>query len=346
MNLAPAVKAPHLALLAASLLLCVTLGLEWERKLVCTPAGGDLLRAQSSDEEEGEGEEEAAYTSREKRTEKGTAQKIWREAGQLKAQYNFINFNKDRIAINYSMSEKSYAAYVAGYGYHDTDMAKLKIWRDATRTEAWQEAYRTGGKPAAEKAIAEVDLDYDTKLRAMLRARGLAMRAGNIVEADMPVVVKRNIETLKPLAMAFQKIAAERDYGQEELVGAVVSLVQTAIRYKVPPGLENGLHTCGLLPPARSLLSGWGDCDTKTGLLASVLGSWSGMRMVGVAVPGHYLMAIRRLPGKGDMFVRHGGLEYVLVEPAGPAWLEPGMVGQATTALLGGRDGYKLEPFF
>ena len=123
-------------------------------------------------------------------------------------------------------------------------------------------------------------------------------------------------------------------------------MVQTAIRYKVPAGIENGLHTCGLLPPARALLSGWGDCDTKTGLLASVLSSWNGMRIVGVAVPGHYLMAIRRLPAKGDMFVRHEGLEYVLVEPAGPAWLEPGVVGQGTTALLGGREGYKLEPFF
>lgn len=51
MNLAQAVKARHLALLAASLLLCAALGLEWERKLVYTPAGGDLLRAQSSEDE-------------------------------------------------------------------------------------------------------------------------------------------------------------------------------------------------------------------------------------------------------------------------------------------------------
>jgi hypothetical protein len=57
-------------------------------------------------------------------------------------------------------------------------------------------------------------------------------------------------------------------------------------------------------------------------------------------------MAIRRLPGKGDVFVRYEGLEYVLVEPAGPAWLEPGTVGRATAALLSGSEGYKIEPFF
>ena len=68
--------------------------------------------------------------------------------------------------------------------------------------------------------------------------------------------------------------------------------------------------------------------------------------MVGIAVPGHYLMAIRRIPGKGDMFVRYEGLEYVLVEPAGPAWLEPGQVGVHTKELLAGREGYRVEPFF
>ena len=57
-------------------------------------------------------------------------------------------------------------------------------------------------------------------------------------------------------------------------------------------------------------------------------------------------MAIRRLPAKGDMFVRHKGLEYVLVEPAGPAWLEPGQVGTHTTELLRGSQGYQIEPFF
>ena len=70
------------------------------------------------------------------------------------------------------------------------------------------------------------------------------------------------------------------------------------------------------------------------------------LSQVGVAVPGHYLMAVRRLPGKGDLFVRHEGLEYVLIEPAGPAWLEPGRVGTHTAELLKGSEGYKVEPFF
>ena len=339
--IAPRVKPLFPALLAVCLGLAAGLGREWESRMAVPPFGSDLLRAQSAGEAE-----EAEYTSREARNELGTSQRVYREGGSLKARYGFINFNRDRLGVTFGMTAGEYKAYLSGYGYRDSDMARLKIWRDATRQETWERSLRAAGKQAAERAIAEVDLDYETKLRAMLRARGLALRTGNLVEADIPVVVKRNIPLLKPLALAFQRTAAERRYAEEELVGAVLSMVQTAIRYKIPPALEGDLHTCGLLPPARALLSGWGDCDTKTGVLASILGNWNAMRMVGVAVPGHYLMAIRRLPGKGDLFVRYEGLEYVLVEPAGPAWLEPGMVGQATTALLAGNEGYKLEPFF
>lgn len=335
----PEIKLLHLSALAACLAAGACLGAQWEKELRIPAPDGAILRAQAAD-----GEED--YTSRETRTEKGTSQKIFRSGQALKAEYRFINFNKDRVAVSFGMEEQDYKNYLAGYGYTDAELSQLRDWRENTRQTAWKNAFMKGGRPAAEKAVEEMEAEYDTRLRALLRARGLALRAGNLVECDMPVIVRRNIKLLKPLALAFQKISSERGYREEDLLGAVLSMVQTAVRYKIPPPIENGLHTGGLLPPARTLLSGWGDCDTKTGLLASILGNWNTLRMVGIAVPGHYLMAIRRLPGKGDVFVRYEGLEYVLVEPAGPAWLEPGMVGTATTALLAGEEGYKVEPFF
>lgn len=339
----------YLILLAACLAGAAALCRDLERGLYPPADGGVLLRAQSSgdeEEEDGDAGEERRYTSRETRTEKGTAQRIYREGSLLKAEYHFINFNKDRLNVSFSMQDAEYRRYTAGYGYADADLDILKSWREKARREAWEKAVPQGGKAAGDRAVAEVDMDYETKLRALFRSRGLALRAGNTVECDIPVIVKKNVKLLNPLAMAFQKVASARKYSEEELVGAVVSMVQTAILYKVPPAVENGLHTGGLLPPGRTLLSGWGDCDTKTALLAAVLGSWPGLKMVGVAVPGHYLMAVRRIPAKGDLFVRHEGLEYVLVEPAGPAWLEPGQVGTHTRQLLAAREGYRLEPFF
>ena len=333
----------YLNILAACFAASAALGREWEAKLVFRPLGRDVLRAQSSD---GTDEDESDYTSREKRTEKGTSQRIFREGSSLKAEYAFINFNKDRLGVSFAMEERDFKRYLADYGYSDADLNILKSWRENARQAAWKAAVPEGGKAAGDKAVADVDTEYDTRLRALLHSRGMALRAGNTVECDVPFIVKRNVKLLNPLAIAIQQIATEKKYSEEDMVGAVVSLVQTAIRYKIPPPVENGVHTGGLWPPGRTLLGGWGDCDTKTALLAGILSSWKGMRMVGIAVPGHYLMAIRRLPGKGDMFVRYEGLEYVLVEPAGPAWLEPGRVGTHTTELLAGEEGYKVEPFF
>lgn len=324
-------------LLGVCLALTFRLAAEWENKLVIHPEGPWLQRAQSAG---GFGE------MRKDRIEKGTSQKIWQDASTYSAQYNFINFNRDSLGVSFSMTAAGFKAYMAGYGYSDREMAALRAWRDKAHAAAWEQGYRNGGKAAAEKAIAEVALDYDTEVRKLLLQRGFALRTGNIIECDMPRIVKRNVATLKPLALSFQKLAAEKRYGAEETVGAVLSMVQTAMRYQIPPMMDGKIHIGGLLPPAKSLLSGWGDCDTKTGVAASILSNWSGMRLVGIAVPGHYLMAMRRIPGKGDMFVRYDGLEYVLIEPAGPAWLEPGSVGRGTAALLEGSAGYNIEPFF
>ena len=322
---------------------------EWEEKLAIYPEGMDLPYAQAADEDndeddaDEEGGEDAVPQSR---PETATAQKIWKENGVLKAQYHFINFNREKLSVSFGMPVTEYRNYLSGYGYSDAELSALKDWREKAHQAAWSNAIAKGGRPAAEKAIKEVAVEYDTKLRRLLFLRGLALRIGNVVECNMPGIVKRNIPELKSLALAFQELASKGGYGSEETVGAVLAMVQTSIRYKIPPLVEGSRHTGGLLPPARALLSGWGDCDTKTGVVAAILGNWSGIRMVGIAVPGHYLMAIRRIPAKGDMFIRYEGLEYVLMEPAGPAWLEPGSVGRNTASLLEGSASYTIEPFF
>ncbi|MCG2725712.1 MAG: hypothetical protein L6420_05565 [Elusimicrobia bacterium] len=299
-------------------------------RVIIKPIGMDISRAQGSGQ----------YGRK-----KGASQKVWLKDGVYNAQYEFLNFNSDSISIYFGMNREQYHKYLKNYSYSDTEVANLRSWRDKKRQQAWAKAAKHGNRIAGNKAIAAVETDYQTELRKLLRSRGFALRIGNVVECDMPLIIKRNIELLKPLALSFQKIAKANGYGSEETVGAVLSMAQTAIHYKIPPMTNGEVHTGGILPPAKAILSGWGDCDTKTALTAAILGNWNRIKLVGISVPGHYLMAIRHLPAKGDIFVRYEGLEYVLIEPAGPAWLEPGRVGRTTSALLKGSDGYKIEPF-
>lgn len=326
-------KRPHLGIyiLCASLclLLSYVFAAEWEAKLVIRPEGGHVPSAQSAGGGGG-----------------AASQKIYAEGGVYHARYGFTNFSGQRINVSYSMPKADFSRYMSGYGYRQSDLDALRDWREKNRQLEWARAVRKGGEAEGRKALEAVEWEYRLKRDEFFRSRGFSLGKDNVLLADMPGIVKKNVRAMRPLALALQDVGDSRGFGQDELIGSVLSLVQTALVYKVPPMREGALHTGGILPPAKAMLSGWGDCDTKTGVAGAILGSWTGMRLVGVSVPGHYLMAIRRLPGKGDVFVRYNGAEYVLIEPAGPAWLEPGRVGQATMALLDGREGYRIEPFF
>jgi hypothetical protein len=195
-------------------------------------------------------------------------------------------------------------------------------------------------------AMANLKAERDRKVRDYLASRGFKLLNKNTVEADVPQMVKRSVSYLAPVAQALDGVAARKNYDAETLVGAATAMVQTAILYKIPPELENGRHTGGILPPVMTIVRGWGDCDTKTALLGSVLSNWPEIRMVGIVTPDHYLMGILRMPRSGDAFVEYQGQRYVLIEPAGPAWLPPGTVGVDTMPKLQASEGFRIDPFF
>lgn len=120
-------------------------------------------------------------------------------------------------------------------------------------------------------------------------------------------------------------------------------MVQTAMRYEVPETREGDRVIGGVLPPMKALVMGQGDCDTKTGVLASILANWPNLKMVGLAIPGHYLMAVHRIPRSGDVFIEYEGIPYVMIESAGPAWLPPGKVGDFTETYLNAGNDFRIQ---
>ena len=249
--------------------------------------------------------------------------------------------------VSYQLAEKDFRPYNESFGYTKQGLADVKTWRENATKSAFNLAVKQGKSQAQlNNAVAAVDKEYDQRVKDYLGSHGFRMMKGNTVTVDMPGVVRKNAPLIKPLSLAFEKIAATRKYRSGDIIGAVLSFAQTAMYYKQPDPVYKDKHTGGLLPPITAVLVGWGDCDTKTGLIASILSNWAQMKMVGVSVPGHYLMWVLLIPEKGDLFLEYQGLQYVLIEPAGPAWLPPGQVGEETTQLLNGREGYKIEPFY
>jgi len=325
------------ALILAGAASSILLGIPVEERMTVLPVAGQRLAGQQTIhgiQGDGDGPH--------------TTQKIESGKGARTARYGFQNFTGDKLEVDFSIPEKDFAAYNDAWGYTQAGLDSVKKWRDGARQDALKTAVaKRQGQAQLDAAIAGIEKEYKAKQKEYLESRGFALEPGGVVVVDMPALVRKNGPLIKPLADEFGSIASAHKYGAMDVVGSVLSFVQTAMFYKEPDTVDStGKHIGGLLPPLTSVSLGWGDCDTKTGVLASILANWPRMKTLGVSVPGHYLMGIVQVPDKGDTFIEYGGLQYTLLEPAGPAWLPPGHVGEETSALLAGRDGYKIDPFF
>lgn len=315
------------------LTLCLVLGSRWDRLLQAPLVAGMRVYDQASGTEPSGGPR--------------TFQRLRKTQQACFAEYGFQNFNRDLLQVQHQVPRKVFEEYDAAFGYSKEDVAEIDAWHEQARQGAYKFALKSNkGQAQLDAAMGHLKAERDKKIKDYMLSKGFRIMPGNIVEVDVPVMVNRNAPVLKALALSFDKIAQARHYDSENLIGAVTSMVQTALLYRIPPPLQGKKHTGGLLPPLSVIVDGWGDCDTKTLLLSSILANWPHMRMVGVAVPHHYLMGVLRIPNKGDVFVEYQGLQYVLIEPAGPAWLPPGQVGIDTIPMLQASQGYKIEPFF
>jgi hypothetical protein len=163
---------------------------------------------------------------------------------------------------------------------------------------------------------------------------------------DVPAVVERNRPRLRTLAGEFDQLTSGKHYAQDDALGAMITFVQSALPYQKPPEQEGERDILGFYPPLRALEAGFGDCDTKSALLASILTNFPGIKMIGVHVPRHYLVGIARVPRAGDAFIEYRGEPFVLIEASGPGRLPPGTIGQTTQAALETMNEVRIDPLF
>ncbi len=209
---------------------------------------------------------------------------------------------------------------------------------------AQAESFNEGVKRALDGELDGLAAEYKRRRGKVYADAGFKLRGEENFEVDVAKMVRRNARRLVSVSQVFLDQAHARGYAPADLVGAVAAMAQTAMEYRIPPDSIGDKQTGGILPPPQAFVQGWGDCDTKTALVMSVLSNGGQVRMVGLAIPNHYLMAIQQNPNRGDAYIDYQGEPYVLVEPTGPAWLPPGQVGEETLSFLrSGRD-FEIEP--
>lgn len=294
------------------------------------------------------------------RREGGASQRIVRTGDSYSVQYGFRNFNQDDLTVEVSMPAREVEASVAEFGFSPAALKALDAWYQQAQKSAIDQAQRrmyVGKVTAPTQAELEGRLAEIRRVNAAIQARldeqlgalaseyrrrrlkvyadaGFKVQGKHTLTADVPGLVRRNAGRMNPAASAFAGLAEEREYGLEDLVGAVAAMAQTALRYELPGAWAGEKVVGGILPPPKSFVMGQGDCDTKTALMGSILVNWPNLKLVGLAIPDHYLLAVHRIPARGEVYVEFEGLPYVMIEPAGPAWLPPGKVGRFTEEYL------------
>lgn len=304
------------------------------------------------------------------REQSATFQEIRSAGDSFQVRYGFRNFNRDALSIDVRMPRRDVDSAIAEYGYRPQDFQQLDAWYQreqkqlidgaqdrmvtgsvtaAGSAELQRKLAQIKGHNAAVEATLNRDLQalaqqYREKRTGLYSQAGFKYKDSRTVEANIPEISRRNAGRMRPASLAFAGLVSEREYGMEELIGAVTAMAQTAMRYEIPATTSEDRVIAGVLPPPKSFVTGQGDCDTKSALIGSLLLNWPNIRMVGLSIPQHYLIAVHRIPGRGEVYIEHHGIPYVMIEAAGPAWIPPGKVGDFTEQYLSSGKLFTVQP--
>ncbi len=259
--------------------------------------------------------------------------------------YRFVSFGNDQVVVKATVQGEAYRAYRKSFGYRQSELDALfdQQRQQLEQAQSWAIANHVS-QEQLDFSAAAINKNYDHSVLSLLKSRGFRFLNPDLLAADIPKIVKNNVDLFRPIALSLQKSIRTLGYSESDTIGTVLPLVQTAIAYEALPPEVNGRITAGFSPPLEVFIEGRGDCDAKTALLASILLNWDKVKLVGVGVPGHYLLGIFQLPDKGEAFVEFKGLTYVLMEPSGPAWVPPGIISDYTLKWIDSRDQVILEP--
>lgn len=165
-----------------------------------------------------------------------------------------------------------------------------------------------------------------------LKKQGFKMLTGTPV-VDYHEVYTRNVKYFKEIA-ADVRNSAKIAPGKDPL-GDFLRFTQQ-IQYKIPPKIYNGRYIREFFPPLLCLEKKMGDCDTKSILLANLLGALEGGReKFGILILKgygifHSILAIKRKPMPGTLKLYfHGRGFFMPLEVSGGAW-NPGFVDRNT----------------
>jgi len=164
----------------------------------------------------------------------------------------------------------------------------------------------------------------EQQMKALMAARGMTLEEStNVAKISYDWMIEKSRDDLRESAAAIEKLSIEKDHaGSREMLGVFSSFVQN-LEFRVPETYRKNakgerVFTGGVTMPLETLYNGWGDCDTKSVLLASLLANFPKTSMVFLVGKKHMFVGIRGTPRMNDRFIEIRGIPYILTEMTTP----------------------------
>jgi hypothetical protein len=186
-----------------------------------------------------------------------------------------------------------------------------------------EEAERVRARAAIDDLISWIEKELparDQAIRTAIYARHGLKLEGRKLGIDYGKLIT---EGTGPLSDCFHALyEAGRGSSVRQYMGLLLAFLQE-LEYEIPPDEEDGRRTIGLRVPTDVLVSGRGDCDSKSVAFASMWRRFPSS-LVFILVPGHALVGVEAQVYPDEESVRVGNRSYVLCEVAGPGKIPPG----------------------
>jgi hypothetical protein len=206
---------------------------------------------------------------------------------------------------------------------------------------------------------------YDGEETLLSRGMRVVERRGKmqIYGADYAWMLAQSRKDLQPIAKTLVELAARRGFSSQREVAAFLSGFAKSFQYCVPSTYRNREGACedrgcgvnsspcqqdlaawpdddgermktlpyvgGVLMPLDSLARQWGDCDTKSLLIATLVANLP-MRALILTDDRHAMVALDVPPMRGEIGFPFEGREWVVVEST-VDWLAIGHLGDDYT---------------
>ena len=153
-------------------------------------------------------------------------------------------------------------------------------------------------------------------------ARGILIN-NDTNRIDHKWVVEQSKIDVRDLVLILSRKFKDRGYRtQREFLGVVASFVQS-MAYKIPASARltrsgTMIRTGGVTMPIETLYRGYGDCDTKSLLFASILANFPSQQVIFLMGDKHLFVGVRGIPRRNEHYVEIRGTKYILIEMTAP----------------------------